>query len=80
MNQTYKITVNDSALSTKRWGLHAALLFMACYALEFLAYCLIDHVFRINNYYAEEYMPEGAGVDPDAPRKKAATRPDSAGV
>ena len=42
MNQTYKITVNDSALSTKRWGLHAALLFMACYALEFLAYCLID--------------------------------------
>ena len=36
--------------------------FMACYALEFLAYCLIDHVFRINNYYAEEYMPEGAFV------------------
>ena len=62
MNQTYKITVNDSALSTKRWGLHAALLFMACYALEFLAYCLIDHIFRINNYYAEEYMPEGAFV------------------
>ena len=41
MNQSYQITVNDSALSTKRWGLHAALLFMGCYAVEFLAYCLI---------------------------------------
>lgn len=30
--------------------------------------------------FGREYMPESAGVDPDAPRKKAATRPDSAGV
>ena len=58
MNQSYQITVNDSALSTKRWGLHAALLFMGCYAVEFLAYCLIDHIFGIYNYYVEEYMPE----------------------
>lgn len=62
MNQSYQITVNDSALSTKRWGLHAALLFIGCYALEFLAYCLIDHIFGIYNYYVEEYMPEGAFV------------------
>lgn len=62
MNQSYQITVNDSALSTKRWGLHAAFLFMGCYAVEFLAYCLIDHIFGIYNCYVEEYMPEGAFV------------------
>ena len=59
MNQSYQITINDSALSTKRWGLHAAFLFMGCYAVEFLAYCLIDHIFGIYNCYVEEYMPEG---------------------
>ena len=58
MNQSYQITVNDSALSTKRWGLHAAFLFMGCYAVEFPAYILPHNNCRFQKCGRSDSMPE----------------------
>lgn len=58
MENEYHITVNDSVFRTKRWGLHAVILFIGCFVLQFMVYSLLDHMGIIHNHDMEEYMPE----------------------
>ena len=58
MENEYHITVNDSVFRTKRLGLHAVILFIGCFALQFVVYSLFDHMGIIHNHDMEEYMPE----------------------
>ena len=58
MKKEFSIIVNDSVFSTKRWGMHAAILFAGCFIVQFITYCLFDNMWKIHNKYIEEYMPE----------------------
>lgn len=58
MENEYHITVNDSVFRTKCWGLHAVILLIGCFALQFVVYSLLDHMGIIHNHDMEEYMPE----------------------
>lgn len=62
MNQEIQITVNDSVFPTKRGGLHAVLLFLGCYGLQFIVYGLLIQVGVFSGSKMESYLPEIAVV------------------
>lgn len=62
MNQEIQITVNDSVFPTKRGRLHAVLLFLGCYGLQFIVYGLLIQVGVFSGSKMESYLPEIAVV------------------
>lgn len=62
MNQEIQITVNDSVFPTKRGGLHAVLLFLGCFGLQFIVYGLLAQVGVFSGNKMESYLPEIAVV------------------
>lgn len=62
MKREYQITVNDSVFRTKRWELHAVILFVGCFLLQFLLYSLLGHTGVIQNPKLEAYMPEAVFI------------------
>lgn len=62
MNQEIQITVNDSVFPTKRGGLHAVLLFLGCFGLQFIVYGLLTQVGVFSGSKMESYLTEIAVV------------------
>ena len=58
MNQEIQITVKDSVFPTKRGGLHAVLLFLGCFGLQFIVYGLLAQGGVFSGNKMESYLPE----------------------
>lgn len=58
----YRVTVNNSIFHTKLKGTHVVILFIACFAAQFLIYAVTQRIFNVQNYYVEEYLPEAAFI------------------
>ncbi len=58
----YHITVNDNVFRTKTSGLHAVLLFIVCFAAQFIIDCILEHFEIIRSEYIRDNIPEIAIV------------------
>lgn len=58
----YQITVNDNVFRTKSSGLHAVLLFILCFAVQFIIDCIIEYLQIMRNEHIKENIPQIALV------------------
>lgn len=58
----YNITVNDNVFRTKNSGFHAVLLFIICFAAQFIIGCILEHFEIISSEHIKNNLPEIALV------------------
>ena len=58
----YHITVNDNVFGTKNVGFHAVLMFIMCFAAQFIIACILEQFKIISNEHIKDNLPEIALV------------------
>ncbi len=58
MNKEISIRVNDSVFSLRKSRIHVELLFIGCFAIQFVIYCILDYAGIIHNKFIKEYITE----------------------
>ena len=58
----YHITVNDNIFRTKNAGFHAVLLFIICFAAQFIIDCILEQFKIVGNEHIRDNLPEIALV------------------
>ena len=62
IKKEYHITVNDNVFRTKNVGFHAVLLFIICFAAQFIISCVLEQFKIVGNEHIRDNLPEIALV------------------
>ena len=57
IKKEYHITVNDNVFRTKNVGFHAVLLFIICFAAQFIISCILEQFKIVGNEHIRDNLP-----------------------